>query len=134
MLQLLKVEDLHRFLKIEYVICGVWFFVQVVTQGMVDGGSVGLLIVVTGASHLLFGSRGVGLPARISKKLQKKTQIVVLLNPERQRIRMEGNVPEVKQYYDVSISCLFMKILEGFVGKESHNLMMQLLNNLGSTT
>ncbi|KAH8933410.1 hypothetical protein BDL97_18G029700 [Sphagnum fallax] len=67
---------------------------QVVTQGMVDGGSVGLLIVVTGASHLLFGSRGVGLPARISKKLQKKTQIVVLLNPERQRIRMEGNVPE----------------------------------------
>jgi hypothetical protein len=134
MLQLLKVEDLHRFLKIEYVICGVWFFVQVVTQGMVDGGSVGLLIVVTGASHLLFGSRGVGLPARISKKLQKKTQIVVLLNPERQRIRMEGNVPEVKQCYDVSISCLFMKILEGFVGKESHNLMMQLLNNLGSTT
>jgi hypothetical protein len=93
---------LHRFLKIEYVICGVWFFVQVVTQGMVDGGSVGLLIVVTGASHLLFGSRGVGLPARISKKLQKKTQIVVLLNPERQRIRMEGNVPEVKQCYDVT--------------------------------
>jgi hypothetical protein len=102
MLQLLKVEDLHRFLKIEYVICSVWFFVQVVTQGMVDGGSVGLLIVVTGASHLLFGSRGVGLPARISKKLQKKTQIVVLLNPERQRIRMEGNVPEVKQCYDVT--------------------------------
>ncbi len=72
-------------------------FVQVVTQGMADGGSVGLLIVVTGASHLLYGSRGVGLPARISRKLQKKTQVVVLLNPERQRIRMEGNVPEVKQ-------------------------------------
>ncbi|CAK9202666.1 unnamed protein product [Sphagnum troendelagicum] len=67
---------------------------QVVTQGMADGGSVGLLIVVTGASHLLYGSRGVGLPARISRKLQKKTQVVVLLNPERQRIRMEGNVPE----------------------------------------
>jgi hypothetical protein len=64
---------------------------------MADGGSVGLLIVVTGASHLLYGSRGVGLPARISRKLQKKTQVVVLLNPERQRIRMEGNVPEVKQ-------------------------------------
>lgn len=61
---------------------------------MLDGGSSGLLIVITGASHVVNGSRGTGLPARVQKKLTKKTQAVVLLNPERQRIRKEGNVPE----------------------------------------
>jgi hypothetical protein len=69
--------------------------VQVIEKGMSDGGSVGLLIVITGATHILYGSRGTGLPARVQKKLKKRTQAVVLLNPERQRIRKEGNVPEV---------------------------------------
>lgn len=67
---------------------------QVVEKGMLDGGSVGLLIVITGASHVAYGSKGLGLPARVQKKLYKKTQAVVLLNPERQRIRKEGNIPE----------------------------------------
>eukprot|EP01018_Ginkgo_biloba_P004832 Gb_17059 [translate_table: standard] len=66
---------------------------QIITQAMVDGGSVGLLIVVTGASHVLFGLRGGGLPARMSKTMAKRTQAVILLNPERQRIRKEGEAP-----------------------------------------
>lgn len=66
---------------------------QIVTQAIVDGGSAGLLIVVTGSSHVLLGMRGGGLPARISKKAPKKSQVVVLLNPERQHIRKEGEAP-----------------------------------------
>ncbi|KAL4189553.1 hypothetical protein AMTRI_Chr08g207690 [Amborella trichopoda] len=66
---------------------------QAITQAMQDGGSVGVLVVVTGASHVLYGSRGVGLPARISKQLLKKNQSVILLNPERQHIRKEGEAP-----------------------------------------
>ncbi|KAH9309092.1 hypothetical protein KI387_037003, partial [Taxus chinensis] len=66
---------------------------QIITQAMVDGGSVGILVVVTGASHVLLGTRGSGLPAMISKKIHKKNQAVVLLNPERQYIRKEGEVP-----------------------------------------
>jgi hypothetical protein len=52
-----------------------------------------MLTVVTGASHVIYGSRGIGVPARISKKMSKKDQVVVLLDPERQDIRMEGEVP-----------------------------------------
>lgn len=66
---------------------------QVVLQGMADGGSVGILLVVVGATHVFFGSKGTGIPARISKNLQKRTQAVILLNPERQRIRKEGELP-----------------------------------------
>lgn len=67
---------------------------RVVLQGMTDGGSMGILIAVVGATHVLFGSKGTGIPARISKKLQKRTQAVILLNPERQRIRKEGELSE----------------------------------------
>ncbi|KAL5720890.1 Protein RETICULATA-RELATED 5 [Ranunculus cassubicifolius] len=66
---------------------------QIVLQATVDGGSTGMLVVVTGASHVMYGQRGTGLPARISKKLQKKNQVVILLDPERQQIRREGEVP-----------------------------------------
>ncbi|XP_077212699.1 protein RETICULATA-RELATED 5, chloroplastic-like [Tasmannia lanceolata] len=66
---------------------------HIITQAMADGGSSGLLVVVTGASHVIYGSMGIGPPARISKKLQKKNQVVILLNPERQDIRREGEVP-----------------------------------------
>ena len=52
-----------------------------------------MLLVITGASHVIYGSRGVGIPARISKKIQKKNQAVILLDPERQYIRREGEVP-----------------------------------------
>ncbi|KAK3135298.1 hypothetical protein QOZ80_5BG0417230 [Eleusine coracana subsp. coracana] len=52
-----------------------------------------MLIVVTGASHVIYGSRGIGVPARISKKMSKKDQVVVLLDPERQDIRREGETP-----------------------------------------
>ncbi|GJM88888.1 hypothetical protein PR202_ga05464 [Eleusine coracana subsp. coracana] len=52
-----------------------------------------VLIVVTGASHIIYGSRGIGVPARISKKMSKKDQVVVLLDPERQDIRREGETP-----------------------------------------
>lgn len=73
---------------------------------MVDGGSTGLLIVITGASHVVHGSRGRGLPARVQKKLTKRTQAVVLLNPERQRIRKEGNVPEADfLWYSAARTC-----------------------------
>ncbi|PIN19007.1 hypothetical protein CDL12_08321 [Handroanthus impetiginosus] len=66
---------------------------QIILQAVVDGGSDGMLVVVTGASHVTYGSRGTGLPARISRKMQKKNQVIVLLDPERQFIRGEGEVP-----------------------------------------
>ncbi|ONI24720.1 hypothetical protein PRUPE_2G258000 [Prunus persica] len=66
---------------------------QIILQAMVDGGASGMLVVVTGASHVRYGIRGTGLPARISTKLQKKNQVVILLDPERQHIRQEGEVP-----------------------------------------
>jgi hypothetical protein len=66
---------------------------QIILQAVIDGGANGLLVVVTGASHVMYGSRGTGLPARISKKTQKKNQVVILLDPERQFIRIEGEVP-----------------------------------------
>ncbi|KAI3993575.1 hypothetical protein MKX01_002588 [Papaver californicum] len=66
---------------------------QVILQATADGGSTGMLVVVTGASHVMYGSRGTGLPARISKKMQKKNQTVILLDPERQQLRREGEVP-----------------------------------------
>ncbi|KAJ4720148.1 protein RETICULATA-RELATED 5, chloroplastic-like [Melia azedarach] len=66
---------------------------QIILQATIDGGANGMLVVVTGASHVTYGSRGTGLPARISKKLQKKNQVVILLDPERQYIRREGEVP-----------------------------------------
>lgn len=66
---------------------------QIVLQATADGGPTGMLVVVTGASHVIYGQRGTGLPARISKKLQKKNQVVILLDPERQHIRREGEAP-----------------------------------------
>ncbi|MCO5546952.1 hypothetical protein L7F22_000391 [Adiantum nelumboides] len=79
---------------------------QVVLQGMADGGSVGILLVVVGATHILFGSKGTGVPARISKNLKKRTQAVILLNPERQRIRKEGELPEADfLWYSAAKEC-----------------------------
>nr|GME12675.1 protein RETICULATA-RELATED 5, chloroplastic [Ipomoea batatas] len=66
---------------------------QIILQAMEDDGSAGLLLVITGATHVTYGYRGTGLPARISRKVQKKNQVVVLLDPERQEIRREGEVP-----------------------------------------
>ncbi|CAN4087235.1 unnamed protein product [Withania somnifera] len=63
---------------------------QIVLKAMTDDG---MLVVVTGATHVMYGSRGTGVPARISRKIQKKNQIVILLDPERQWLRMEGEVP-----------------------------------------
>lgn len=66
---------------------------QIILQSVKDGGTNGMLVVVTGAGHVTYGSRGTGLPARISRKMQKKNQVVILLDPERQYIRREGEVP-----------------------------------------
>ncbi|KAL3834792.1 hypothetical protein ACJIZ3_009528 [Penstemon smallii] len=66
---------------------------QTILQAVTDSGSNGMLVVVTGATHVTYGSRGTGLPARISRKMQKKNQVVILLDPERQFIRREGEVP-----------------------------------------
>ncbi|XP_057981376.1 protein RETICULATA-RELATED 5, chloroplastic-like [Malania oleifera] len=66
---------------------------QIILQAIMDEGGTGMLVVVTGASHVTYGSRGTGLPARISKKTQKKNQVVILLDPERQQMRREGEVP-----------------------------------------
>ncbi|XP_010692907.2 protein RETICULATA-RELATED 5, chloroplastic isoform X1 [Beta vulgaris subsp. vulgaris] len=66
---------------------------QSILQAVTDGGASGLLVVITGATHVMYGPRGTGIPARISKKMQKKNQVVVLLNPERQSMRREGEVP-----------------------------------------
>ncbi|XP_021732567.1 protein RETICULATA-RELATED 6, chloroplastic-like [Chenopodium quinoa] len=66
---------------------------QVILQAVTDDGASGLLVVITGASHVIYGPRGTGVPARISKKMQKKNQVIMLLNPERQSMRREGEVP-----------------------------------------
>lgn len=66
---------------------------QLISKAVMDGGATGMLVVVTGASHVVYGSRGTGLPARISRKIPKKNQVVILLDPERQYIRREGEVP-----------------------------------------
>lgn len=66
---------------------------QTILQAVADDGNTGLLLVITGATHVMYGSRGTGVPARISRKMQKKNQIVILLDPERQQIRREGEVP-----------------------------------------
>lgn len=66
---------------------------QNILQSLDDGGATGLMVVVTGASHVTYGSRGTGVPARISRKIPKKNQVVILLDPERQQIRSEGEVP-----------------------------------------
>lgn len=66
---------------------------QNILQAVSAGGTAGMLVVVTGASHVIYGTRGSGLPARISKKMQKNKQVVILLDPERQYIRREGEVP-----------------------------------------
>ncbi|VAH20260.1 unnamed protein product [Triticum turgidum subsp. durum] len=66
---------------------------QIVMKELNGRDPPGLLIVVAGASHLIYGSRGTGVPARVSKKLPKKGQVVVLLDPERQSIRREGQIP-----------------------------------------
>ncbi|CAN6337315.1 unnamed protein product [Urochloa humidicola] len=66
---------------------------QIITKELNDGDLSRLLIVVTGASHIMYGPRGSGVPGRISKKVPKKDQVVVLLDPESQVIRREGEVP-----------------------------------------
>ncbi|CAM0955019.1 unnamed protein product [Alopecurus aequalis] len=66
---------------------------QIVIKELRDRDPSGMLIVVAGASHLIYGSRGIGVPARVSKKISKKDQVVVLLDPERQSIRREGEIP-----------------------------------------
>ncbi|KAM0822210.1 hypothetical protein ACQ4PT_071657 [Festuca glaucescens] len=65
---------------------------KIIMKEITTGDPSGMLVVVTGASHV-YGSRGIGVPARISKKMQKKKQVVILLDPERQGIRREGEIP-----------------------------------------
>ncbi|KAM7506721.1 hypothetical protein LguiA_017174 [Lonicera macranthoides] len=79
---------------------------QIMLQALINGGPSGMLVVVTGASHVTYGSRGTGLPARISKKIQKKNQVVILLDPERQYMRREGEVPVADfLWYSAARSC-----------------------------
>lgn len=47
---------------------------QAVTQAMADGGAVGLLVVITGASHVRYGARGRGVPSKVVTK-QKQKQV-----------------------------------------------------------
>lgn len=66
---------------------------QIILQEISDRDVTGMLVVITGAGHIAYGSRGMGVPARISKKMQKKNQVVILLDPEKQYIRREGEAP-----------------------------------------
>ncbi len=62
-------------------------------------------------SHLLYGLQGVGLVARISRKLQKKTHVMVMLKPKQHQIIMKGNVLQVEHY---SISLCYSKVFSPF--------------------
>ncbi|XP_006654538.3 protein RETICULATA-RELATED 5, chloroplastic-like [Oryza brachyantha] len=66
---------------------------KIILKELNGGDTSRMLIVVAGASHVIYGSRGIGVPARVSKKMPKKDQVVVLLDPERQSIRREGEIP-----------------------------------------
>ncbi|CAH9057919.1 unnamed protein product [Cuscuta epithymum] len=66
---------------------------QIILQAIEDDGPSGLLLVVTGGTHVAYGYKGTGLPARVFRTLQQKNQSVILLDPERQEIRREGEVP-----------------------------------------
>uniref|UniRef100_A0A0E0DSU9 PX domain-containing protein n=1 Tax=Oryza meridionalis TaxID=40149 RepID=A0A0E0DSU9_9ORYZ len=66
---------------------------QIILKELNGGDTSRMLIVIAGASHVIYGSRGIGVPARVSKKMPKKDQVVVLLDPERQSIRREGEIP-----------------------------------------
>ncbi|KAL7147942.1 hypothetical protein ABFS83_06G144400 [Erythranthe nasuta] len=77
----------------EYTMSQIILQALTVTNNGGSNSSNGMLVVITGASHVTYGSRGTGLPARISRKIQKKNQVVILLDPERQYIRREGELP-----------------------------------------
>ncbi|CAI5490770.1 unnamed protein product, partial [Closterium sp. Naga37s-1] len=73
-----------------------------IDQAMADGGIVGLLVVLTGASQVRYGAQGSGVPARINNgqlKTSAASQRVVLLNPERQRSRADGEMPEADFFW-----------------------------------
>ncbi|CAI7793405.1 unnamed protein product [Closterium sp. NIES-54] len=73
-----------------------------IDQAMADGGIVGLLVVLTGASQVRYGAQGSGVPARINNgqlKISVASQRVVLLNPERQRSRADGEMPEADFFW-----------------------------------
>lgn len=66
---------------------------QTVGQVMAEQSPVGMLIVIAGTSHVSYGARGRGVPARVARKLFKSSQAIVLLNSERQQFRVEGELP-----------------------------------------
>ncbi|XP_051138078.1 protein RETICULATA-RELATED 5, chloroplastic [Andrographis paniculata] len=66
---------------------------EIILQSITDVGPTGMLVVVAGAGHVAYGPRGSGIPARIARKIKKRNQLVILLDPERQHIRREGEVP-----------------------------------------
>ncbi|KAI3942123.1 hypothetical protein MKW92_025640 [Papaver armeniacum] len=46
---------------------------QVILQATADGGSTGMLVVITGASHVMYGSRGTGLPGNFKENAKEKS-------------------------------------------------------------
>ncbi|CAI5480652.1 unnamed protein product [Closterium sp. Yama58-4] len=79
-----------------------------ISQAMSEGGKIGLLVVLTGASHVRFGANGRGVPSRVADWLRASpaSQAVVLLNPERQRARLESDFPEADFFwYSGSWAC-----------------------------
>jgi hypothetical protein len=64
-----------------------------IAEGIAAQGNQGVMIAVMGASHIVYGSRGKGVPARLAGKLKRQGQTVVLLNPENQFDRKEGDLP-----------------------------------------
>ncbi|CAI7755505.1 unnamed protein product [Closterium sp. NIES-53] len=79
-----------------------------ISQAMSEGGKIGLLVVLTGASHVRFGANGRGVPSRVADWLRASpaSQAVVLLNPERQRARLETDFPEADFFwYSGSWAC-----------------------------
>ncbi|GJW72704.1 protein reticulata-related 5, chloroplastic [Tanacetum coccineum] len=75
------------------------------SKAVTNGGANGILLVVNGASHVAYGSRGTGVPARIARKMQKKKQTVILLDPERQYIRRESEVLADFLWYSAARPC-----------------------------
>ncbi|KAJ9175948.1 hypothetical protein P3X46_014447 [Hevea brasiliensis] len=79
---------------------------QIILQAMFDGGATNMLVLVTGASHFMYGSKGTGLPARISKKIQKKNQVDI----------QEG----------LNLGLVLPEVLQNFFNLEQYPLLKEL--------
>ncbi|GBG63408.1 hypothetical protein CBR_g38031 [Chara braunii] len=77
-----------------------------IVEVLADAKQQGIVVAITGASHVQFGAKGRAIPMRVAQKMKGISQVVVMLNPERQRSRVEGELPEADfLWYSAAKQC-----------------------------